>query len=234
MPLLKVSDLHVYYAKSHALHGINIEVNSGEVVALLGANGAGKTTTLWAISGLITPTTGKIEFAGQDITGLAPHKIVQLGLIHAPQGRRIFPQMTIYENLEMGALLFQDKRQIEEDCEKVYELFPVLSERKKQVAGTLSGGEQQMLAIARALMGRPKLLMMDEPSMGLAPVMITELYRKIDEISKSGITILLVEQNAAVAFEVASRAYFLETGNIVLSGETKNIEASDVVKAYLN
>jgi len=233
MPLLKVSDLHVYYAKSHALQGISMEVNAGEVVALLGANGAGKTTTLWSISGLVKPAKGKIEFADQDITGLPPHKIVQLGLIHTPQGRRIFPQMTVYENLEMGALWFQDRNRIEEDCDKVCQLFPVLSERRKQVAGTLSGGEQQMLAIARALMSKPKLLMMDEPSMGLAPVMVTELYRKIEEVSKSGITILLVEQNATVAFEVASRAYFLETGTIVLSGETEKIETSDIVKAYL-
>jgi branched-chain amino acid transport system ATP-binding protein len=232
---LKVTDLNVYYGKSHALQGVSLEVKEGEVVALLGANGAGKTSTLRTISGLVKPTSGKIEFQGTDITGMAPDRIVAMGLIHVPQGRRVFPKMTVLENLEMGALLQHDRKVVEQDLEVVYELFPILAERKKQLAGTLSGGEQQMLAVARGLMGKPRLLMMDEPSMGLAPVIVAELFDKIEEISKTGVTILLVEQNAVMALSVTNRAYFLETGRITLTGNAKELLDSDLVaKAYLS
>jgi branched-chain amino acid transport system ATP-binding protein len=232
---LKVTDLNVYYGKSHALQGVSLEVKEGEVVALLGANGAGKTSTLRTISGLVKPTSGKIEFQGTDITGMAPDRIVAMGLIHVPQGRRVFPKMTVLENLEMGALLQRDRRVVEQELEMVYELFPILAERKNQLAGTLSGGEQQMLAVARGLMGKPRLLMMDEPSMGLAPVIVAELFDKIEEISKTGVTILLVEQNAVMALSVTNRAYFLETGRITLTGNAKELLDSDLVaKAYLS
>ncbi|MGI6574795.1 MAG: ABC transporter ATP-binding protein [bacterium] len=232
---LKVTDLNVYYGKSHALQGVSLEVKEGEVVALLGANGAGKTSTLRTISGLVKPTSGKIEFQGTDITGMAPDRIVAMGLVHVPQGRRVFPKMTVLENLEMGALLQHDRKVVEQDLEVVYELFPILAERKKQLAGTLSGGEQQMLAVARGLMGKPRLLMMDEPSMGLAPVIVAELFDKIEEISKTGVTILLVEQNAVMALSVTNRAYFLETGRITLTGNAKELLDSDLVaKAYLS
>lgn len=232
---LKVTDLNVYYGKSHALQGVSLEVKEGEVVALLGANGAGKTSTLRTISGLVKPTSGKIEFQGTDITGMAPDRIVAMGLVHIPQGRRVFPKMTVLENLEMGALLQHDRKVVEQDLEVVYELFPILAERKKQLAGTLSGGEQQMLAVARGLMGKPRLLMMDEPSMGLAPVIVAELFDKIEEISKTGVTILLVEQNAVMALSVTNRAYFLETGRITLTGNAKELLDSDLVaKAYLS
>lgn len=231
--MLKITELHVHYGKSHALQSISFEVAEGEVVALLGANGAGKTTTLRTISGLVKPTGGKIEFMSQDITNLAPHEIVNKGLIHVPQGRRVFPSMTVSENLEMGAFLRSDIETVKSDLDRVYGLFPVLKERRKQFAGTLSGGEQQMLAVGRGLMANPKLLMLDEPSMGLAPVIIEEMYERIQEIATIGVTILLVEQNATIALEVANRAYFLETGKITLSGKANELVGSDIVKAYL-
>lgn len=232
--MLTLADLHVHYGKSHALQGINLEVTKGEVVALLGPNGAGKTTTLAAISGLVRPSKGRIEFRGNNITVAAPDRIVEMGLVHVPQGRRIFPQMTVLENLEMGAFIRKNKNDLAEDYEKVYRFFPILRERRKQLAGTLSGGEQQMLAVGRSLMSRPKLLMMDEPSMGLAPFAVVELYDKIREINLAGVTILLVEQNALMALEVATRAYFLETGKISPGHHTKDLMDSDIVKAYLS
>lgn len=231
--MLSLDNLHVHYGKSHALQGITLEVEKGEVVALLGPNGAGKTTTLRSISGLVKPTKGRITFCGKDITGLPPELIVEMGITHVPQGRRVFPAMSVLENLEMGAFLRKDRKAIQEDLDIVYQIFPVLAERRRQLAGTLSGGEQQMLAVGRALMSRPKLLMMDEPSMGLAPVVVTEMYSKIEQIARTGVTILLVEQNAAMALEVSHRAYILETGKITLSGRVDELVGSDIVRAYL-
>lgn len=231
--MLRITDLHVHYGKSHALQGISLEIGEGEVVAILGANGAGKTTTLRTISGLVKPSNGKIEFMGRDITALSPDQIVKRGLIHVPQGRHVFPNMTVLENLEMGAFLRTDVEVAKSDLDMVYQLFPVLEERRKQLAGTLSGGEQQMLAVGRGIMANPKLLMLDEPSMGLAPVIVGEMYDRIQEITTTGVTILLVEQNATIALEVANRAYFLETGKITLSGKANELAGSDIVKAYL-
>lgn len=234
MSMLKVTDLQVYYGVIQALKGISFEVNEGEVIALIGANGAGKTTTLHTITGLIRPKAGTIEFEGNDITKTPAHKIVSLGMAHVPEGRRIFGELTVYENLKLGAYTRKDKAGIAESLEKVYKRFPRLEERKKQIAGTLSGGEQQMLAMGRALMSNPKLLVMDEPSMGLSPLFVSEIFDIIDEISKSGTTVLLVEQNAKKALSIADRAYVLETGSIVLSGDANDLMNDDSVKkAYL-
>jgi branched-chain amino acid transport system ATP-binding protein len=214
--MLSVSNINVYYGPIHAIKGVSFEVKPGEVVALIGANGAGKSTVLKTVSGLLRPKTGNIVFDGNDITKTEAHKIVRAGLAHVPEGRRIFLQLTVMENLEMGA--FVKKTVSEEDLEAIFKRFPRLKERRKQIAGTLSGGEQQMLAMGRALMSRPKLMMLDEPSMGLSPIMVEQVFEIIVELNKTGTTILLVEQNAGMALEVAHRAYVLETGGITLSG----------------
>ena len=233
-PMLKIDDINVYYGAIHAIKGISLTVNQGEIVTLIGANGAGKSTTLRTISGLLKPKTGSITFQGQDIAGTPAHKIVGLGISQVPEGRRIFTEMTVMENLDLGAFIRKDKDGIAADKKRVFELFPRLEERQDQVAGTLSGGEQQMLAMGRALMSRPKLLLLDEPSMGLAPLLIKEIFSIIEDINKSGTTVLLVEQNANMALSIANRAYVLETGRITLSGSAKELAASeDVRKAYL-
>lgn len=231
--MLKVNDIHVYYGSIHAVKGVSFEVNSGEIVTLIGANGAGKSTILKTVSGLLRSKTGSIEFLGQNISNTAPHKIVKSGLAHVPEGRRIFSQMTVEENLDMGAYT-QKGSSTDEEAERVYELFPRLKERRKQIAGTLSGGEQQMLAMGRALMSSPKLLMLDEPSMGLAPILVDQIFEIIENMHKNGTTILLVEQNAQMALSIADRAYVLETGNITLSGTGEQlIHSDDIKKAYL-
>ncbi len=233
MALLEVKDIHVYYGSIHAVKGVSFEVNQGEIVTLIGANGAGKSTVLNTVSGLLHPRSGSIVFDGKDLKGVAPHKIVQHGLAQCPEGRRIFLQMTVEENLEMGAFT-QPSADTAQGIEDVYQRFPRLQERRSQVAGTLSGGEQQMLAIGRALMSKPKLLMLDEPSMGLAPILVEQIFDIIKELHAAGTTILLVEQNAQAALSVADRAYVLETGAISLSGTGKELMASDRVrKAYL-
>ena len=233
MSMLKVSDLHVHYGSIHAVKGISFEVNEGEIVTLIGANGAGKSTTLKTLSGLMRSRGGKIEFMDKSIASTAPHKIVELGLAQVPEGRRIFTRMTVEENLDMGAFIKKNAN-VEADKERVFEQFPRLKERRKQVAGTLSGGEQQMLAMGRALMSDPKLLMLDEPSMGLAPILVEQVFDIITELHKAGTTILLVEQNAEMALSIADRAYVMETGRITLSGTGKELAASEEVqKAYL-
>ena len=233
MAMLKVDDIHVYYGSIHAVKGVSFEVNEGEVVTLIGANGAGKSTVLNTVSGLLHPRSGSIEFEGKDLKGVPPHKIVEHGLAQCPEGRRIFLQMTVEDNLEMGAFT-QPNSTIAGGIADVYKRFPRLEERRKQVAGTLSGGEQQMLAMGRALMSRPKLLMLDEPSMGLAPILVEQIFDIIKELHGLGTTILLVEQNAQAALSVADRAYVLETGRISLSGTGAELMASDKVqKAYL-
>ncbi len=233
-PMLKIDDINVYYGAIHALKGISLEVDEGEIVTLIGANGAGKSTTLRTISGLLKPKTGAIDFQGQDIAGVPAHEIVKRGISQVPEGRRIFAEMTVRENLDLGAFTRKDKDGIAADMKHVFELFPRLEERRDQVAGTLSGGEQQMLAMGRALMSRPKLLLLDEPSMGLAPLLIREIFNIIVDINKSGTTVLLVEQNANMALSIASRAYVLETGRITLSGSAAELAASEEVKkAYL-
>lgn len=230
--LLKVENINVYYGPIHAIKDISFDVNEGEIVTLIGANGAGKSTTLKTISGLMKQKSGTITFEGNDLLHIAPHKIVERGLIQVPEGRRIFLNMTVMENLEMGA--FTQKKIDEETLEKVYTSFPRLKERYKQIAGTLSGGEQQMLAMGRALMSNPKLLMLDEPSMGLAPILVDEIFDIIKKLNQRGITILLVEQNARMALSVADRAYVLETGRIKFSGTGAELAASDEIKkAYL-
>ncbi len=230
--MLKINDIHVYYGAIHAVKGVSFEVNDGEIVALIGANGAGKSTILKTISGLMHPRTGTIEFDGHNISHMDAHKLVRQGLAHVPEGRRIFLQMTVQENLEMGA--FTQKEVSKADLERMFSLFPRLEERRKQIAGTLSGGEQQMLAMSRALMSHPKLLMLDEPSMGLAPILVDQIFDIIKELHKAGTTILLVEQNASKALQIADRAYVLETGNITLSGTGAELAQSDAVrKAYL-
>lgn len=235
--MLKVEGINVYYEKIHAIKDVSFEVNQGEVVALIGANGAGKTTTLHTITGLIRPESGRITYTGDDgealdLTKMAPHKMVARGLAHVPEGRRIFLQMTVLENLEMGA--FCKGKAQQEDLDNVFSRFPRLEERKKQVAGTLSGGEQQMLAMGRALMSRPKLLLLDEPSMGLAPILIKEIFSIISDINAAGTTILLVEQNANMALKVAHRAYVLETGRVTVSGDADELASSEAIrKAYL-
>jgi len=232
--VLEVRDLHVYYGGIHALQGISLSVPDGSVVTLLGANGAGKTTTLRTILGLVRPTQGEITFDGASLLGKRPHQIVQLGIAMAPEGRRIFPDLSVWENLLMGAYSRTDSEGIKRDLAWVLELFPRLAERKKQAGGTLSGGEQQMLAVARALMAHPKLLLLDEPSLGLAPVLITELYRAFGQIHEEGRTILLVEQNARAALSVAEYGYVLETGRIVAHGPKEELVSSELVKkAYL-
>lgn len=234
MAMLKITDLQVYYGVIQALKGISFEVDKGEVVALIGANGAGKTTTLHTVTGLLHPKAGKIEFEGNDITKMSAYKIVSLGMAHVPEGRRIFGELTVYENLRLGAYTRKDKAGIAESLARVYQSFPRLEERKKQIAGTLSGGEQQMLAMGRALMSDPKIIVMDEPSMGLSPLFVTEIFNIIQEISKSGTTVLLVEQNAKKALSIADRAYVLETGSIALSGSAADLMNDDSVKkAYL-
>ena len=231
--MLKVNDINVYYGAIHAIKGVSFEVNDGEIVTLIGANGAGKSTTLQTISGLLRSRTGSIEFCGENISKLPPHKIVERGLAQVPEGRRIFLQMTVQENLDMGAYT-QSGGSVEAELEKVFAQFPRLKERRKQVAGTLSGGEQQMLAMGRALMSRPKLLMLDEPSMGLAPILVEQIFEIIQRLHESGTTILLVEQNAQMALSVADRAYVMETGTISLSGTGKELAESDSVRrAYL-
>ena len=231
--ILKVDNINVYYGAIHAIKGISFEVNEGEIVTLIGANGAGKSTTLQTVSGLLRSRTGSIEFNGENISHVPAHKLVYKGLAQVPEGRRIFLQMSVEENLEMGAFT-QKNAGIDADLESVYEKFPRLRERKKQIAGTLSGGEQQMLAMGRALMSHPKLLMLDEPSMGLAPILVEQIFDIIRQLHKNGTTILLVEQNAQMALSVADRAYVLETGKITLSGTGKELAESDEVrKAYL-
>ena len=232
--MLKVTDLHVSYGAIHAIHGISLEVNEGEIVSLIGANGAGKTTTLHTISGLKKATSGEVSLEGHNLLATDPAKIITLGMAHVPEGRRIFSQMTVQENLEMGAFIVGDKAQIAEDVENVYRHFPRLKERYKQAGGTLSGGEQQMLAIGRAMMSRPRILLMDEPSMGLSPLLVKEIFKIIEELNQSGMTILLVEQNAKMALGIANRAYVLETGKVVMSGDAKEMLADNKVrKAYL-
>ena len=231
--ILSVDNLNVYYGAIHAIKGVSFDVNEGEVVTLIGANGAGKSTTLQTVSGLLRSRTGSIKFCGEDIGRLPSYKIVEKGLAQVPEGRRIFLQMTVQENLEMGAYT-KSQSGVAADLEDVYERFPRLRERRRQIAGTLSGGEQQMLAIGRALMSHPKLLMLDEPSMGLAPILVEQIFDIIRELHRSGTTILLVEQNAQMALSVADRAYVLETGRISLSGTGAELAASDSVrKAYL-
>ena len=231
--ILKVENINVYYGAIHAIKGVSFHVDEGEIVTLIGANGAGKSTTLQTISGLLRSRTGSIEFCGENISKLPPHKIVEKGLAQVPEGRRIFLQMSVQENLDMGAYT-QSGAGVNADIERVYEQFPRLKERRRQIAGTLSGGEQQMLAIGRALMSRPKLLMLDEPSMGLAPILVEQIFEIIQSLHKSGTTILLVEQNAQMALSVADRAYVMETGAISLSGTGRELSESDQVKkAYL-
>lgn len=234
MSLLEVKDLVVSYGAIKALKGISFDVDAGEVISLIGSNGAGKTTTLHSISNLIKKVSGSISFDGQDITNLSADKIVQMGLIQVPEGRRVFANMSVKENLEMGAYLRRDKENIKKDMEWCYELFPRLKERSSQISGTLSGGEQQMLAMARALMSKPKLLLLDEPSMGLAPILVDEIFNIITKISSSGTTILLVEQNAYKALSIANRAYILETGEITKTGKASDlITDKAVISAYL-
>ncbi|MDD6023568.1 MAG: ABC transporter ATP-binding protein [Oscillospiraceae bacterium] len=232
-PLLKVEDLHVYYGSIHAIKGVSFEVSEGEIVTLIGANGAGKSSTLNTISGLLKPKSGSVEFEGQSIVGVPAHKIVSRGMALCPEGRRVFLQMTVQENLEMGGFS-RPAGEIADSIADVYDRFPRLKERYKQVAGTLSGGEQQMLAMGRALMSKPKLLMLDEPSMGLAPILVDQIFEIIKELHAAGTTILLVEQNAQVALSIADHAYVLETGTISMSGNAQELLADDRVrKAYL-
>ena len=234
MALLEVKNLEVYYGVICALKGISFEVNEGEIVSLIGANGAGKTTMMQSVVGIIPKRNGSVIFDGQDITKTPCHKIVQLGMTQVPEGRRIFQELSVYDNLLMGAYTVKDQQQFKEDLEKIFTKFPRLAERRNQIAGTLSGGEQQMLAMSRALMIRPKLLMLDEPSMGLAPILVDQVFDMIKELHAGGTTILLVEQNASKALEIADRAYVLETGNITLSGTGAELVQSDEVrKAYL-
>jgi branched-chain amino acid transport system ATP-binding protein len=232
--LLELEDVHTFYGSIEALKGVSLEVNEGEIVTLIGANGAGKSTTLRSINGLNTPKQGRIVFRGKDITRRSPHDIVEMGISQSPEGRRLFPHMSVLENLEMGAFQRSDRRGIREDLDRVYGLFPRLAERKHQKAGTLSGGEQQMCAIGRALMARPKLLMLDEPSMGLAPIFVEKIFEIIHEINEQGTTILLVEQNALMALDSADRGYVLETGRVALADEANALRENEQVrKAYL-
>ncbi len=235
MNILEVNDLNVYYEAIHAIKNISFEIKKGEIVTLIGANGAGKTSTLHAVSGLLPLKSGEVSLNGVNITGMEAHKLVTKGMAHVPEGRRIFTELTVLENLEMGAYTRNDKDGIKDDLEKMFVLFPRLAERKKQLAGTMSGGEQQMLAIARALMSKPTILLMDEPSMGLAPLLVQEIFKIIERINKEeGVTILLVEQNAHMALSVANRAYVLETGEIIKEGAGKDLlDDPDIKKAYL-
>jgi len=232
--MLEIKNVNVYYGVIHALKDISLSVQEGEIVTLIGANGAGKTSTLRTISGLIKATSGSIKLNGKEIRGMSAQEIVKMGISHVPEGRRIFPDMTVLENLEMGAFLRKDKSGIKKDMESVYERFPVLGKRRKQLAGTLSGGEQQMLAMGRALMSKPRIMLLDEPSMGLAPLLVREIFEIIKDINSQGTTILLVEQNANMALSIAHRAYVLETGSIVLEGSAKELaQSQDIKKAYL-
>jgi branched-chain amino acid transport system ATP-binding protein len=232
--LLDIAGINVFYGRVQALRGVSLSINPGEIVALIGSNGAGKTTTLRTVSGLNHPTTGRVIFDGRDITAVPAHDVVRAGIGHAPEGRRLFPRMIVFDNLMMGTYARKDRAGIPADIARVYDLFPRLKERTKQLAGTLSGGEQQMLAIGRALMARPKLLMLDEPSLGLAPILCETIFRVLTEINAQGTPILLVEQNATKALEVAHRAYVLETGSIVQTGTGKELLSSpDVQRAYL-
>lgn len=232
--MLKIDNINLYYDGIHALKGVSLEVPEGKIISLIGANGAGKTSTLRTISGLNKPKTGSITYKDLDLLKVSPEKLVNMGIIQVPEGRRIFAPMTVFENLELGAYLRKDKSGIEEDLKKVFKRFPRLEERKKQLAGTLSGGEQQMLAMGRALMSQPKVLLLDEPSMGLAPILVREIFDIIKELNKIGITILLVEQNAKMALSIADYAYVLETGKIVLEGKGQELAESDQIqKAYL-
>lgn len=234
MAMLKVTDLQVYYGVIQALKGVSFEVNEGEVIALIGANGAGKTTILHTITGLLDAKGGTVEFEGQDITKMPGHKIVTLGMAHVPEGRHVFAELSVLENLKLGAYTRKDKNEIAETLAMVYKRFPRLEERKNQLAGTLSGGEQQMLAMGRALMSKPKIILMDEPSMGLSPIFVNEIFDIIREVSKAGTTVLLVEQNAKKALSIADRAYVLETGKIVLEGNADELlNDESVKKAYL-
>jgi branched-chain amino acid transport system ATP-binding protein len=232
--MLVLEDVNVYYGAIHALKGISLEVNQGEIVTLIGSNGAGKSTSLKTISGLLRPKTGRITFKGENLASIPPQLIVAKGISQVPEGRHVFANMTVIENLELGAYLRKDKAGIKQDMQRVYELFPRLLERNAQISGTLSGGEQQMLAMGRALMSKPQLLLLDEPSMGLAPILVKQIFSIIKDINQTGTTILLVEQNAHMALSIANRAYVLETGKIVLSGDSKKLAASEEVrKAYL-
>jgi branched-chain amino acid transport system ATP-binding protein len=230
-PVLQVADIHSYYGAIEALKGISIEVYEGEVVTLIGSNGAGKTTTLRSISGIVPPRQGRIIYQGRDITGLQGHHIAAMGIAHSPEGRRIFPRMTVRENLDMGAFTRRDAEGIRADMDRVFELFPRLKEREKQKAGTMSGGEQQMLAMGRALMAQPTLLLLDEPSLGLAPVIVDKIYEIIREINEQGVTILLVEQNANYALDVSTRGYVLETGTVALTDNSAALRTDERVKA---
>ena len=234
MAMLEVKDLEVYYGVIQAIKGVSFQVNQGEVIALIGANGAGKTTILHTVTGLLSPKRGSVVFEGKEITKVPAHKIVSMGMAHVPEGRRVFAELSVYENLKMGAYTRKDKKEIEESLANVYKRFPRLEERKNQMAGTLSGGEQQMLAMGRALMSKPKIILMDEPSMGLSPIMVNEIFDIIRSVSESGTTVLLVEQNAKKALSIADRAYVLETGKIVLEGNAKDLlEDDSIKKAYL-
>lgn len=234
MAMLEVKNLEVYYGVIQAIKGISFEVGEGEVISLIGANGAGKTTTLHAVTGLIAPRAGQIIFEGKDITKVPGHKLVSMGIAHVPEGRRVFSQLSVYQNLRLGAYTRKDKNEIEESLNKIYERFPRLKERKNQLAGTLSGGEQQMLAMGRALMSKPRIILMDEPSMGLSPIYVNEIFDIIKEVSAAGTTVLLVEQNAKKALSIADRAYVLETGTISLSGKASDLlNDESVKKAYL-
>ena len=234
MAMLSVNNLQVHYGMIQAIKDVSFEVNEGEVIALIGANGAGKTTILHTVSGLLQPTKGSVIFEGQDISKIPAHKIVSLGMAHVPEGRRVFAQLTVLENLKLVAYTRKDKNEMEETLKMIYKRFPRLEERKNQIAGTLSGGEQQMLAMGRALMSHPKIILMDEPSMGLSPIFVEEVFKIIRDISAEGVTVLLVEQNAKKALNIADRAYVLETGNIILQGDAKKLMNDESVKkAYL-
>ena len=234
MAMLEVKDLHVYYGMIHAIKGVSFEVGEGEIIALIGANGAGKTTILHTVSGLLHPKQGSILFEGKELTKVPAHKVVGLGMAQVPEGRRVFSQMSVLQNLKMGAYTRSDKDEIEETLSRVYKRFPRLEERRNQPAGTLSGGEQQMLAMGRALMSHPKIILMDEPSMGLSPILVNEIFDIIKSVNESGTTVLLVEQNAKKALNISDRAYVLETGTIAMSGRAQDLMNDDAVKkAYL-
>lgn len=229
-PLLEVQDIHTFYGSIEALKGISISVNEGEIVTLIGANGAGKSTTLRSISGIVPPRSGRIVFQGADIQGLEGHEIAEIGIAQSPEGRRIFPRMTVLENLEMGAFTRRDHKSIRADIDRVYDLFPRLKERERQKGGTMSGGEQQMLAIGRALMSRPRMLLMDEPSMGIAPLLVARIFQAIRDLNRAGLTVLLVEQNARQALKLANRGYVMETGEIVLRDQAEALLTNPKVK----
>ncbi|MDF2440443.1 MAG: branched-chain amino acid transport system ATP-binding protein [Abditibacteriota bacterium] len=229
--MLKVENLNVHYGVIHALHDVSLSVEEGEIVTLIGSNGAGKSTTLLALSGLLTPTSGQLEFAGKNLLSLPPHERVQAGLVQVPEGRRVFATLSVAENLDLGSYSRRDKENIVPDLDEVYELFPRLKERRNQAAGTMSGGEQQMLAVGRALMSRPRVLLLDEPSLGLAPLLVKEIFNVIKRIRERGVTVLLVEQNAHLSLEIADRAYVLETGRVVMQGPAREIAGDPRVKA---